>query len=463
MQMKSVSPVGLSGKRSAKLPRILLILTEFPPRIGGMQTHALALAGFLHERGYPIEVITYRSNRHEEKYAVREFDSRLKFPVRRVLSRLGFWRNIETITACSAIFRADVIYSSTVFYGFLRDRLGVPVLCRSVGNDVMRPWIAYPFRFAGWLITISFLEQPLYDLFKKFNYPEWIEVLFRDKRRELMIKSASRMDMILANSHFTASLLSEIGIPSSRIKTVIGGVNSRMFYCSSPEKIRRKLRTTLQLPPRCWLISTACRLVSKKGVDFLLNTFRELLAEMPDAHLLIIGDGRHSKKYRHLAGRLGLEKHVTFAGKVPHDEIQQYFWASNLFVLASRIQINPVTGIRDAETMGRVLCEANASGVPVVAARSGGIPSVIQNKRNGLLFKPNDGTDLKRQILRVRHNPDLKKNMIRTGLKWARERFDWSVVLSAHERCINQTLLDYREKESRRTRRKDQKRVLAHS
>ena len=401
-----------------------------------MQTHALALANHLQSKGYPIRVLTYRANRHEEKNAARTFDVDLSFPVRRLLSRLGYWNNIRLIAQDCREFKPDLIYSSTVFYGFLSEELDVPVICRSVGNDVMRPWIAYPFRFGGRLLGSPLLEQPVYDLFKKFNYPEWVEVLFHRYRHQLMVRSARLMHLIMANSKFTSDLLSDIGIPTRRIELVVGGVDARRFLAPGKQVNRTELRNRLGLPPRRFIITTACRLVAKKGIDFLLNSFSELLERMPDAHLVIIGEGKHAKRYRRLANRLNLRERVTFTGRVPQNEIQHYYWASNLFALASRIQVNKVTGIRDAETMGRVLCEANAAGTPVLAANSGGIPSVIKNNFNGLLFEPGNTPGFIKQVLKIRNDKALKKKIVGNGKKLAREKFDWSKIVAAHERAI---------------------------
>jgi len=439
-------------------PSILLILTEFPPRIGGMQAHAMSLARHLYKRGYPVEVLTYRPNRHEEKYAVQTHDFRLPFPVHRILSRLGYWHNIELIVNFARQFRPDLIYCSTVFYGFLSEHLDVPVICRSVGNDVMRPWIVYPFRFASRLVSSPFFERSLYDLFKRFNYPEWIEILFHKVRYQLMVRSARLMSYVMANSKYTAELLAEIGLPAQRIGMVVGGVDARLFACRASVRDRQRLRTNLGLPPGRFLIMTACRLVAKKGIDTLVNAFLELRDRMPDAHLVIIGEGRHEKRYRRLVKRLNLNEYVTFTGRVPHSDIQPYYWATDLFVLASRVQVNPVTGLRDAETMGRVLCEANAAGIPVVAASSGGIPSVVAHKRNGLLFEADNVPDLVRQVVKIRTDEVLRKRLVKTGLKWSRERFDWSVIMAEHEKIIDRVLGIKSKRSPRKKKKKSKKR-----
>ena len=424
--------VDSSSKYNAAKPRrILLIFTEFPPRIGGMQAHALYLARHLTYRGYQIEVLTYQPASPQERDASYGSDRTLGFPVCRVLSRLGYWHNLLRILKLAERFGPDLIYCSTVFYGLLKEKINVPLLCRSVGNDVMRPWIAYPFKSGSRLLSQPWLDTELYNFFNRFDYPEFLELLFRRRRFDLMQQAAQRMDLVVANSAFTAELLTDIGVSSERIEILVGGVDVSRF--TPPAGLRRKeTRNKLGLPERALILTTACRLVAKKGIDFLLPAFAKLRRKLPYAHLVVVGDGPHAYRYRRLAQELLLTEHVTFTGPIPHQEIHPYFWASDLFVLASRVQHNPTTGLKDAETMGRVLCEANAAGLPVLAAASGGIPSVITDGDNGLLFTPDDYADFERQLLRLQQ-PQLVQSLVARGLELARQRFDWSHICTVHE------------------------------
>ena len=70
--------------------RLALILTEFPPSVGGMQTHAEFLAQALHDAGHAICVYTYRCDDPHLATAAGEFDRQAPYPVHRVLSRVGF-------------------------------------------------------------------------------------------------------------------------------------------------------------------------------------------------------------------------------------------------------------------------------------------------------------------------------------------------------------------------------------
>jgi glycosyltransferase involved in cell wall biosynthesis len=427
-------------KSQADKLRLLLVLTEFPPSIGGMQTHAFYLSRYLVEAGHDIQVVTYYSPYSEFREAARRFDESLHFPVHRALSRISYWHSIELLKRFAREFQPDLIYCSTIFYGLLRDSVKVPIVCRSVGNDVLRPWIAYPFHLGSRILGASGLDNWAYGMFKRMNSPEWVELLLEEKRRALVERSVQEIDIVIANSSFTANLFEEMGVGADRLRVLVGGVDARRFEPNGHKEL--SLRSELGIAEDAYVIVTVCRLVAKKGVDFLLRAFPAVQALVPKAHLLIVGDGKDRKQCRRLARELKLER-VTFAGRVDHLQVQRYYWLADLFVLASRVQVNPVTKKRDAETMGRVLCEANAAGVPVIAARSGGIPSVIRHEENGLLFAEDDEGEFLEQIRLLRSDPALARSLSAAGLDTARRQFDWSVIHQAHESYFREVVANF--------------------
>lgn len=425
---------------SSKIPRLLLILTEFPPRFGGMQTHALYLSTFLAEQGFELEVITYQPASNEERVATQKLDRQFPFKIRRVLSRLGFFHNVEKLEKIARTFNPDLIYSSTVFYGLLKDTLNVPMVCRSVGNDILRPWIAYPFTLGSRFLSTPTIDEQMYRFFRGIDYPELVEVLFRKERFNLMRQSALKIDRILANSRYTAGLLQDIGVEDKNIEIVVGGVDAKRFR--RPKHLSQPvMRRGLGFNQDDYLIMTACRLVAKKGIDFLIHSMKELREKIPNAHLIIVGEGRHSKRYRRFVRKQNLGRCISFAGVVDHQTIHQYYWASDLFILASRVQVDPRTGLKDAETMGRVLLEANAAGTPVVAANSGGIPSVIRDGENGLLFTSDDQRSMFDAVSHIQ-SKSVQNKLIKNGIRYANDRFDWSVILSSHLRSFGEVLGD---------------------
>jgi glycosyltransferase involved in cell wall biosynthesis len=411
---------------------LLLVLTEFPPSFGGMQTHAVYLCRHLVERGYPIEVVTYRSP------AAGEVDAGFPFRVHRRLSRIGYWENVRILGELARRGRFELMYASTVFYGHAGEAAGVPMIARCAGNDVLRPWIAWPYRVMSGVAAAPWFEDPLYARFRRLDWPErWERILL--ERRWLEVRRAARkMTRVLANSEYTGGLLRELGLREEQVRVLAGGVDAERFYPRRPA--RRELRRELGLPAEGYVLMTACRLVPKKGLGLLLRALAALRRSMRDAHLVIVGEGRERHRCEELAMELGVGEAVTFPGGGAHGELHRYYWCADQFVLASREHVDPGTGLRDVETMGRVLCEANAAGVAVVAARSGGIPSVVSDGENGLLFAEDNEAELVARVERLRADAALAARLRENGLREAARRFDWSVICAAHEAEIGRAL-----------------------
>jgi phosphatidylinositol alpha-1,6-mannosyltransferase len=409
--------------------RILLILTEFPPRIGGMQTHAAYLSRYLQQHGYEVEVFTHRISDPALAREAELYDRAQPFAVHRILGRLSYQHNLQLLAQHAARFAPHLIYASTVYYGLLQSRTGIPVVCRCVGNDVLRPWLGYPFSFGSRLLNDARLEKLLHAWLEKDLYPDWVERLFRKKRAQLTGQAARAASHIFANSEYSAALLRAMRVEDPRIQTLVGGVDSLRFH--APDACKRSARRALGLPESGFLLLTACRLVAKKGIDLLLAALPRLSDTLPHAHLVVVGDGKYRARLERHCAEHGIVN-ITFAGRVPHDMIHSYYTACDLFILASRESVNPATGTRDVETMGRVLCEANAAGIPVVASRSGGIPSVITDGVNGLLFEAENIEQLIGRIIYLNDNPQVHRDIVRQGLSRARDEFDWASILAAH-------------------------------
>jgi len=113
------------------------------------------------------------------------------------------------------------------------------------------------------------------------------------------------------------------------------------------------------------------RLSAEKGIEYL----KPILEAVPGARLALVGDGPHHKAIQHHFE--GLPVHM--AGFLHGDELAEAFASSDIFVMPSR-----------TETLGLVVLEAMASGLPVVAVRAGGIPEMIESGVNGYLFDKED-------------------------------------------------------------------------
>jgi glycosyltransferase involved in cell wall biosynthesis len=143
-----------------------------------------------------------------------------------------------------------------------------------------------------------------------------------------------------------------------------------------------------------------------KGVDVLLRAWADVRVEHPDALLTIVGNGSLAGTVARAAEDVG--SGVDVAGRVPHGRILELLDRSRFLVLPSR-----------SEGMGRVILEASARERAVVAARSGGIPELIEEGQNGVLVPPGDASSLAAAIRAGLEDPEKMGKMGRNARQLA--------------------------------------------
>jgi len=133
------------------------------------------------------------------------------------------------------------------------------------------------------------------------------------------------------------------------------------------------------------------RIVPEKGVEFLVRAMPHVLRKIPAAKLSIVGGGTEVERLEALARKLALGDSVVFHGKVPHDEVKNFFARATVNVLPSIwCENSPVT-----------CYESYIAGLPMVASRIGGLPAMVVDDDTGFLANPRDPEDLAEKIVRV--------------------------------------------------------------
>ncbi len=183
---------------------------------------------------------------------------------------------------------------------------------------------------------------------------------------------------------------------------------------------RERTRAALGLDGRFVLVTVA-RLHEEKGHRHLLDALPAILAVVPETVLLLVGAGAEEEALRAQARALGLEGAVRFLGH--RDDVPQVMAASDLMVLPSL-----------AESFGFVLVEAMALGLPVVAARTGGIPEVVGEGegRAGLVVPAADSKALAGAVLDLRRDEGLRRRLASAGPARAR-RFGAARMVREYE------------------------------
>ncbi len=209
-------------------------------------------------------------------------------------------------------------------------------------------------------------------------------------------------DAVLSPSSATDARLEQLGIDPHRIARWDRGVDLRRF---SPA-----LRDADSLPGEIKVLY-AGRLAQEKGIDLLADAFLAARRQDPRLHLVLAGGGPEEGALRE---RLGA--HATFLGWQSGTDLARVYASADVFLFASR-----------TDTFGQVILEAQASGLPVVAAAEGGPLSLIEAGETGLLANP-DADSLAEAVLSIAAQPLLAGRLRRGGLSAVSER-SWEAAL----------------------------------
>ena len=171
------------------------------------------------------------------------------------------------------------------------------------------------------------------------------------------------------------------------------------------------------------------RLAEKKGVKYLIEAMQWI-----DAELLIAGDGPLREALVQETARLKLTDKVRFLGAMSHEELPRVYASADIFAAPSVTARD-----QDKEGFGLVILEAMASGLPVVASRSGGITDLIQDGWNGLLAEEKDSRDLAVNINRLFTEPELYSKLVE-NMKDTVQKYSYTQVGKAYAEIIRSSM-----------------------
>ncbi len=223
--------------------------------------------------------------------------------------------------------------------------------------------------------------------------------------------------------HLIPSLEQDIGIPTSHIRNIYNGIDP------APYQIRidrnRKIQE-LGLPPDSRIIGIVASLTEAKDHATLLRAFAHVLQEVPDARLLIVGEGPLEAGMRHLVDELDIGGHVHFLG-VRRDipELLQLF---DVFTLSSLIEGLPIS-----------LLEAMASACPVVATRIPGVDELVSDDA-GILVPHSSPREQAAALVRVLTENRLAERLGQGGRDRVLQQFSFDAMIRSYLSCYDDVL-----------------------
>jgi glycosyltransferase involved in cell wall biosynthesis len=220
---------------------------------------------------------------------------------------------------------------------------------------------------------------------------------------------------LIAVSEATRHWYEGLGVHSQRMHVVHNGVDVRRFHPRPPTGY---LHRELTLPPGTILIGTIGQIGMRKGLDTLLRAARRVVQRLPDVCFVIVGQ-RYSQKQEAveyeadlhaMASQPPLAGRVRFLGL--RQDIPEMLNELTLLVHPAR-----------QEPLGRVLLEAAASGVPVIATAVGGTPEIFSDGSSAVLVAPDDEAALAAAMDRLLSDPEARRQLAQAARRRAETRF----------------------------------------
>jgi phosphatidylinositol alpha-1,6-mannosyltransferase len=166
------------------------------------------------------------------------------------------------------------------------------------------------------------------------------------------------------------------------------------------------------------------RLVPRKGQDVLIRALPLVRKEIPDAALLVVGGGPAMPGLRSLVASSGLDQHVVLTGSVPWEELPAHYDAGDVFAMPCRDRLRGL----EVEGLGIVFLEASATGLPVVAGRSGGSPDAVLDGVTGHVVDGTSVEEVAARLVGLLADPVAARAMGAAGRAWVEKDWRWDVL-----------------------------------
>ncbi|TXG38878.1 glycosyltransferase family 4 protein [Seonamhaeicola maritimus] len=357
--------------------QILIVTSEFPPQPGGIGNHAYNLANQLKAHHFGVTVIAdARSSSGDEE---RIFDEALSFNVSRVwVSKLRIIMYVKRLMLLNkALKRHQVVFASG--------------------------------KFSLWSVA-------LFSLFyrrKYFAVVHGTEVNFKSLILKAAINGALwRLKTIIAVSGYTKSLLK--GPFHKKTMIIPNGYDATKWNKTNSSELKIKGSPKL---------ITVGNVTERKGQIHVIRHLPRLIKKYPEVHYHCVGIPTEMESCIQEANILGVQKHITFHGKVSQEDLLKLVGSSDIFVMLSG-----ETKTGDVEGFGIAIIEANALGVPAIGAMGSGIEDAILSKKSGLLIKGNDTKAFLNAVETILNN---KQTFSKQASIWA-DKHRWEHIVKQY-------------------------------
>jgi glycosyltransferase involved in cell wall biosynthesis len=386
---------------------VCLVISTFFPYVGGGETHARLLCREMIRLGAEVFVLTRRTSPD-----LPGRDTVDGIPVERLppvaSRRLAKYLMLLPVFARLAARRRDY---DVILVSGLR-LLGLPGMLAAL---LFRKTCILRAASCGELSGAFIWDSPHVE---EKGRPRWYFRAAIALRNKLLLKAHG----FLGISKAIGDEYRACGVPDGKIAVINNGTDTELFQPVA-DKEKQALRRELGLPDGRIAAYTG-KLNQGKGLDFLLEVWKDFAPRHPDAHLVLVGSGSGNFLSQEDALRTYVAEHdladrVTLTGFVQN--VHAYLQAADLFVFPS-----------ENESLSNALIEALACGVPCLASNIGGIPDTVRDGVNGRLLAARDHAAWLGALEAAWSNPDQVAQWAQQGREGIMERNSMESVARRH-------------------------------
>jgi len=365
--------------------KILCITNDFGPRAGGIETFVIGLI----ERLPRSRVIVYTSAQDNSHTYDRKWLE--DYGVEVVRDKAKILLPTPGVAYCvKALVRERDI--STVFFGAAAP-LGL--LSRGLRKAGVKHIVALTHGHEVWWSKVWPFTMAMKFISRHVNHLTYLG----EYTRSAIARSIT--DQAAAN-----------------MVKIAPGIDTDHFSPQDASELRRELGLTDKK-----VIVSVGRLVHRKGQDVLIEAMPSIIKKVPEAHILMIGEGPYRSYLETRVKTLGLQERVTFIGRIQYAQLPRYICAGDLFVMPSRSRL---AGL-EVEGLGIVYLEASACGLPVIAGNSGGAPDAVLAGKTGLVVEGSKKDAVASEVVELLLDPKRAHAMGLAGREWIIQEWRWDI------------------------------------
>lgn len=215
---------------------------------------------------------------------------------------------------------------------------------------------------------------------------------------------------------YASPLVTITNANARRLKQLGAGRAQVIYPGTDPARFTPGSLRTTSAP----ILLTVGRLVPRKGIDTVLQALPDVYREFPNVSYWVAGAGPDEARLKALAAELSLLDTVHFLGRVDDEDLPQLYQQANIFVMPVREEAQGAS----VEGFGIVYLEASASGLPVVAGRSGGAVEAVLDEETGLVVEP-QAEHVTAALKRLLGDDALRRRLGAAGRQWVEKEMNW--------------------------------------